>query len=288
MNTFYSILYVPLKQEAQERLSIGLFMRNNEQVFFEYSKFKLSLVKELLTKSAFDLLNLNLRNIKRTAHQDFSEKNGHQTSLCQESVLNEPSLQDAYFGYLSRYSNNLLGFTAPSQIDVNLDSKTFKVLFAKLVDERHFLETSEQVAVDVVQRTRSVLRPLIKTRVNWDFEITRKHVPQLILPSVHMDFAGKNEIIVTGQAVDFEKRSYFLENDIAKQVVLLDAMKQANEQSTSFVLGKEPNKKEHPKNHHIWKNICQEQRISFVDADEYEKVTVYMEKHDVKPLELSE
>jgi len=284
MKTFYSIIYVPLKQESKERLAVGLFMRNENELFFAYSKFKLNIVKELLSKSGYELLSLNLRNIDRTVNTALKEKNELAYSLYSKTFERQASLKESYFGYLSRYSNNLLGFSTPMEISIEANLINFKALFSKLVDEKHFLASTELGEVDVVEKTRSTLKPLIKGRVNWDFEITKTYVPNLILPSVHMDFAGKNEILVSGQAVDFGKRYYFLENDISKHIVLLDAMRQANENSTCFVLGKEPNRKEHPKNHHIWKNVVDEQRIEFVDADEYERVTDYMVKHDVKPL----
>tara|TARA_R110002074_G_scaffold197610_17_gene365077 strand:+ start:17739 stop:18599 length:861 start_codon:yes stop_codon:yes gene_type:complete len=286
VNTFYSILYVPLKQEAHERLSVGLFMRDGKHIHFAYSKFKLGVVKELLSKSAYDLLTLNLRNIDRAVTAAIKETGAESNELNLQLANGKGSLKEAYFGYLSRYSNNLLAFTSPSSIAVAATEPNFETLFAKFVDERHFLAKDVIEDIDIVQKMRTTLRPLIRERVNWDFEITRQHVPKLILPSVHMDFAGKNEIMVSGQAVDFDKKSYFLENDISKHIVLLDAMKQANKNSTSFVLGKEPNKKEHPKNHHIWKNVVAENRIEFVDADEYERITEYMELHDVKPLML--
>ena len=259
-------------------------MRNEKQFHFAYSKFKLAVVKELLSKPAYDLLTLNLRNIHRTVTTAIADTDLETNTLNLELATDKASLKESYFGYLSRYSNNLLAFTPPASISVEASSENFETLFSKFVDERHFLEKDREVEIDIVQKTRTTLRPLIKERVNWDFEITKQYVPKLILPSVHMDFVGKNEIMVSGQAVDFDKKSYFLKNDISKHIVLLDAMKQANKNSTSFVLGKEPNKKEHPKNHHIWKNVVAENRIEFVDADEYERITEYMETHDVKPL----
>jgi len=273
-----------LKQESKERLAVGLFMRDENDIFFAYSKFKLNIVKELLSKSGYDLLSLNLRNIDRTVKTALKEKSELTNSLYSDALERQGSLKESYFGYLSRYSNNLLGFSSPMEISIEANFINFKALFSKLIDEKHFLDSTINAEIDIVEKTRSTLKPLIKERVNWDFEITKKYVPNLILPSVHMDFAGKNEILVSGQAVDFEKRYYFLENDISKHIVLLDAMRQANENSTCFVLGKEPNKNEHPKNHHIWKNVVNEQRIEFVDADEYERVTEYMVEHDVKPL----
>lgn len=284
METFYSIIYVPLKQEAKERLSVGLFMRGGNEIFFAVSKLKLKVVKELLSLPAYNLLGLNLRNIERAVAEAVTEKQNSTSSLYADAFEFKSNLGEPYFGYLSRYSNNLLGFTTPVEIAIQANKQNFESLFSKLVDENHFTILEPIEVMDIVQKTRSVLRPLIKERVNWDFEITKKQVPNLILPSVHMDFAGKNEFFVSGEAVDFEKRNYFLENDISKHIVLLDAMKQANEHSTCFVLGKEPNKREHPKNHAIWKNVVNEQRIDFVDADEYERVNEYMVEHDVRPL----
>ena len=284
MNTFFSIIYVPIKQEAKERLSVGLFLRNEERVFFEYSKFKLSIVKDLISNSAFDLVYLGLRNIKRAVIEENEELYKVGNSILDFDISLNQSLKESYFGYLSRYSNNLLGFTNPENISTDANQKNYQILFSKLVDERYYNKEVLIENIDIVRLAKSTLKPLIKDRVNWDFDITRKHVPKLILPSVRMDFIGKNGIIVAGQALDFEKKNYFLENDISKHIVLLDAMKQSNGSSTSFVLGKEPAKKSHPKNHKIWKNLFEESRIEFVDTDEYERINEYMVEHDVKPL----
>ena len=288
MKTFYSIIFVPIKQESKERLAVGLFMRNEKELFFAYSKFKLHIVRELLSKSAYDLVALNLRNIDRSVVQASEDSIAARNGFFGESMDSSSYLSDSYFNYLARYSNNLLGFTSPKQIAIQNTKENFHLLFSKLVDENHFSDIRLEDEFDIVKKTRSTLRPLIEERVNWDFEITRKHVPGLIFPSVHMDFAGKNELLVSGQAVDFEKKLNFLEYDISKHIVLLDAMKQLNENSKCFVLGKEPNKREHPKNHQIWKNVKDEQRINFVDADEYDRVVEYMEVHDVRPLVLDQ
>lgn len=277
-------MYTPLKQEAEERLSLGLFMRNQNDIFFDYSKQKLKVIKELISKPAYDLLCLNLKNIERAVYEFNEDFLKTENSLHKEMDDFNSNLKKSYFNYLSKYSNNLLTFSKPKTIEIQMTKANFDLFFGKFVDDKHFEGLNSIKEIDLVRQSRSRLRPLISQRVNWDFEITRSHVPELILPSVQMDFAGRNEIMVSGQAIDFNKKSYFLENDISKHIVLLDAMRQSHKNSTSFILGKEPNKKENIKNHGIWRNVRDEKRIKFVDVNDYEEIKDYMEEHDVKPL----
>lgn len=284
MKPFYSIVYVPIRPEAKELLSVGLFMRGDKEVYFEYSKHKLNVLKELLPKQAYNLLKLTLNSIVNTVENALGEFNASQLGLLPATDIENSILQEPYINYLSRYSKNLVAFSAPQYIDIAINREVYQLFFKKLVDEFHFDHKHEEKSRDIVLYTRSVLKPRIEKRVNWDFKITKSHIPNLILPNVHVDFVGKNDIYVTGEAVNFEKREYDLEYSIARQIALIDAMRSENGGSQCFILGKEPNKTIFKNQHKLWRNVYDSKEIEFVDTDEHERVANYMELHDVKPI----
>src|SRR5690349_11034488 len=92
MKTFYSILFCPIRPVVDEQLSIALFVRSEDKVFFRYSHDKLKIIKELLPASAYNLLKSSLKNID----EYFAKRN--------EGHLSQPDL----FGNLDNQSDRFL------------------------------------------------------------------------------------------------------------------------------------------------------------------------------------
>lgn len=88
---------------------------------------------------------------------------------------------------------------------------------------------------------------------------------------------------VAGQAIDFSKKHYFLENDVTRFVALTKVIELAeNKRGQFYVLGREPENSD-VKNHQLWEQIRDSDILEFVDADETGIVEEYMESHDVRP-----
>jgi len=86
-----------------------------------------------------------------------------------------------------------------------------------------------------------------------------------------------------GQTLDFNKRKYYLENDLMSYIALSKIIdSQKNKKGHYFVVGKEPSK-EDKINHLLWKNIYKGGLLEFVDIEETDKIIEYMENHDVQP-----
>lgn len=284
MNSFYSILSVPIRPEAKELLSVGLLMRDEKQVFFHYSSHKLGVLKELLSKDAYGLVKLSIQSIKRSIFEDEEYINKIDKTLFPHQGIVANIVSESAVNYMSRYNKNLIAFSEPNFFRVKLTQELFNNLFKKLVDENEFISKSSNEEFDIVLRTREQLFPKIKSRVNTDFNITNKLFKTLVLPSIKVDFIGKNGEYVTGQTINFTKKENFLEFDVSKQFTLIDAIRAENGGSKCFILGKEPDKKEFPIQHQLWKNVFDHKVLSFVDADEFEEVAQYVENKDVKPL----
>ena len=73
MTTQYSILSVLIRPEIQEKITIGMLLMDEEKLFFDYSKRKLSIAKNLLSDNAFKSLKDALNNIQTSANKQYSK-----------------------------------------------------------------------------------------------------------------------------------------------------------------------------------------------------------------------
>ena len=104
----------------------------------------------------------------------------------------------------------------------------------------------------------------------------------LILP-VKVNFIGQNEVPVAGKTIFFNKRSYNLNNDIAVFINLIRSF-EANDvrKGKYFMIGDEPLSKGDSR-HKIWEQIRKNNYIDLVPLNEVNKITEYMNEHDVRP-----
>lgn len=279
MKTFYTILYANIRPSVDERVSIGLLLRNEQQYFFEYSTDKLDVIRGLFTAEAFGLLRNYLKNLKAYLSFPYTETVG--LSDLPMDTRKKDFLETSYVEYLSRYSNNLITFDAPKIIDIPFQQENFDRLFVKYV-----FGLPKKITRDVpsiVEKVRTQLYPQIQSFVNIDTLITPAVLPTLVTPA-KVSFVGKNEVPVAGQVADFEKRPYDLEGDINRLIVL----QQAFEWNDAFygkyyVIGDEP--PQHLTSQHtLWHQMRSNKHLSLIPSDETEQIYDYMQVHGVTPL----
>lgn len=159
---------------------------------------------------------------------------------------------------------------------------SFKRVFEKYIF-RYADEIHETSTVDVYTRVRQELFPKIKDRVNLTPTLTSEDFEYLFTP-IEIDFIGINGIPVAGQTIDFEKKHYNLENDVARFVSLTKAIElEGNLRGKYYVLGREPQNNTDKKNHLLWEHIRDSDFLDFVDIDEVGIVEEYIAKNDVRP-----
>ncbi len=131
--------------------------------------------------------------------------------------------------------------------------------------------------------------PNIEGKVNIDRTLTSLDFENLFAP-VEVNFIGVNGVPVAGQTFDFEKKHYFLENDVTRFISLTKALElEGKKDGKYFILGREP-LKGYDKNHLMWKQIRDSDFLEFVDIDEVGIIEEYIDKNHVIPFfnELSE
>jgi hypothetical protein len=277
MKTYYSIVSIATKPQFNEKFGVGLLCVTPTDVFFHFSKSKFDIVSKLLPSSARKLALANLNAIEQGV-QDSREtpnllfKGGERSMMVAES----------YISYLHRYNNNLVQFTAPETIDVEVDYTIFKALFQKYIYSNEVFDAVIKPKKRSFIAIRNNFRKAASAYANTDFNVTKEIIQDLIVP-VNVDVFGKNGAFVTGQSLDFSKNATSLQSEISSFFYLTEHTLNADKNSMSFVLGDEPSK-ENELNHRFWKNVCDASIVEFVPTDESERIISYMQEKGVAPI----
>jgi hypothetical protein len=276
MKTIYSILYVTLNSALKERIGIGLLISNGEEHIFKYSSDKLNSIKGLLDSERFNLIKTYLHSLEKDTNLG-KEVNGE----IENCFLKNDWVSESYISYLSKYSNNLIQFSEVRTIDIDFGMDNFKRLFEKYVYA--FVDEVKRVPKeDIFKRVKTQLYPKIDMKVNVDISLDSSHFENLFTP-IEIDFIGINGAPVAGQTIDFEKKHYFMENDVNRFIAFTKAIElEKKTKGKYFILGQEPENR-NDKNHSLWKQIRDTKFLEFIDLDEIDLVKDYIEKNDVKP-----
>jgi hypothetical protein len=272
MKSHYSILSAVVRPEIQEKISIGLLLVSADEIFFSFSKNKISILKSLLDPSLLKFLNETIKQIDTAV----SSENAKKKTLF-PNMEHSMQFSESYLSYMNRYSNNLINFSSPVQIDLPANDGLYNFLFKKYIDA----SGSVQKKTKTVEKVKEEFYPQIKTYYNTDKEITSAEIPKLLM-SVNVDIIGKNEIPVFGQIIDFERHVYNILQDVAVLDFLMDAYEK--NRSHSFLIGNEPDKTAFPKSHEAWNDLRKWNKSTYLPLDEIEQVKEYAVKHGVQPL----
>jgi len=276
METYFSIISTPLNTVLNEKIGVGLVMYNSKisRIKFSYNKF--SNLKGLISGNKYTFIKPYLKNIEYNLHKQSD------LQLFDEQVSNNKWINNSYLNYLHRYTNNSLIFSEPQKINIELSDVNFKMLFEKYIFEFDE-EITEGKSKNIVLEVRNKLYDKIENNVNLNVTISPSDFTELIAP-VDINFIGKNDVIVAGQTIDFDKKHYFLENDLSRYVAFTKAADyMENERGKYFIIGQEP-PKDHFQHHNTWKHVKESNLVDYVDLSETERIMEYISTHMVKPL----
>jgi hypothetical protein len=269
MKVFYSILYASIKPIANEQLSIGFFMSDSSKTFFHFSNEKINFSKKLLSASAFNMLKNYLEGLDR----EFNSKSNN----------GDDRIIPLDFNYLSNYSNNIVSFSKPTPINIELSQNSFEKLFEKFVFRYEKRIREEKGKTNAFSIVKKELYPKIENHVNLDKTLTQLDVPSLIIPKVKVNFIGRNERPVAGDAINFEAGTNALTNQISHFISLIKAFELEKKTGKYFVIGNEPSKIEFPEQHSTWEHFMDSKIVEFVPLNEMDKISEYMDIHNVQP-----
>lgn len=278
MKTYYSIVSIATKPQFNEKFGVGLLCVTPTDVFFHFSKSKFDIVSKLLSLNARKLALANLNAIEQGVQNSLETPN-----LLFKGGERSRMVEASYLSYLHRYNNNLVQFSAPETIDLEIDYTVFKALFKKYIYGEEIFESIIKPKTNSFTRIRNQFRKAASAYANINFNVTQQVIKDLIVP-VNVDVFGKNGVFVTGQSLDFTKQASSLQSDISSYLYLTEHTLKADKNSKSFVLGDEPSKKE-TLNHDLWKSVRSANIVVFVPFDESERIIEYMKENGVAPIQ---
>lgn len=273
MKSYYSILTVPIRPSSQEQLNIGLLLFDERNLLFKFSAKKLEFIKKLLPENSFNLLKAYVFGL------------ADKLSSKDDDSMKDQFKKTEFVNYLSNYNNNLITFSRPTSIELEVTDQNFRSLFEKLIFlfEMDLSHETPKESITLKEKLKLSLYPRIKERVNLNQMITTREVPTLLVPSVKVNFIGHNERPVAGQGVDFESNTNSISNNISKLISLIKAFDMEDKKGQYYIVGKEPDKKIFQEQHSNWQHIRHSGLIEFIDLDEMDKIAAYVEEHNVKP-----
>jgi hypothetical protein len=267
-------MYLPLNTIFDEKISIGLIMSSDEGVLVRTSLKKLAIIKSILSPKRYSFL----KNYLKSANSDL-EKNPNKLNFSDINSLKWTT--ENYINYLSTYSSNQVKFSEPIKIEMVLSKENFSLLYNKYVFE--FEEDDFKDNGNYISTIKSNLYVKIESNVNIEAIVRPIDFSELLAP-VEVDFIGKNGRIVAGQTLDFDKKAYYLESDLARFVSLTKAADiKEHKEGKYFVVGNEPDKRLNPKNHKTWEHIRDSKFLTYVNPDETEQISEYMKQNEVVP-----
>lgn len=285
MVTQYSIVSVLIRPEIQEKISIGLLLFNENEVYFSLSKNKVHACKALISPASYKILKEVAENIESTIDKNKLTHSDLKDDKIYIGCVADNVFSPSYISYLSKYSNNVISYTSPKEIYLEINVDNFTTLFKKYVDEIN--ETKEFVTrIKPIEYIKLQFGDKIKEYYDFNKEITHERVQNLITP-VRVDFAGRNEIDVYVQTVDMEGSYVSVANSINAFVQLKTTYNKNNTQMQDFIIAKEPAKEQYPKQHDMWNQLRTSKILNYLDLSESEQIITYAEEHNVIPISKS-
>ena len=282
MSSFYSIVYLNIRPSLGERVSIALLLRDEQNLIFHQAPEKLEALKSILPGEAYSLARTLIKNLDNLL-SDTAIDNRRSAFLVDMGSTKQAFTEKSYLSYLATYGNNLLTFSEPKNIDIPTTEDTFTRLFQKYVHTGWESTQRQPKRKSITKHVREVLYPKVKDRVNLDALITTEMVPGLVAPT-KVNLAGRNEVNMIGQIVDFEKkRPDSLANDINRVLALVRALEEKDQEGKYFIIGREPSKSL-SEQHSIWENVLDLPTFDFVSDNEVDRIDEYVEEHNVQPL----
>lgn len=273
MTSHFSILSIVTRPEIGEHIAVGLLLTAEGSVYFKESKRKLNIAKGLLEDPVYRYAQDCLRDLRQDVAQLQALKGAE--SLFKEQVFAHGRYSVGYLEYMNRYSNNVLAFTAPKQIEIAADEALADRLFHKYIDNKVAAPNEKRP----LEQLSKEFYPRMRSHFNVEQKLTTAELPKLIVP-VTPDLIGHNDRPVFAQKIDLERRMDFIQSDLG----LVSMISGVLDHPHGFIISAEPKKSNYPEQHDAWVRLRQDKMTEYVDISEVERISEYAEKHNVQPL----
>jgi hypothetical protein len=134
MKTFYSIVYALITPETGEKIALGILLSDGENSLFRYSKLKLAIVHSMVSAEQGKFISDYLHSLNKLSNPNniFKADLGLEFADLGKSLISE-----SYIAYLSVYNQNILTYSKPVLIEMEVTTEATDILFRKLINEKN-------------------------------------------------------------------------------------------------------------------------------------------------------
>ena len=211
MNAFYSILSINITPETGEKIAVGLLLSNGKESLFRHSGQKVKILSSLLPQDQISFINKYLKSINKVITEIGKKEN---ELLAFEGLEINHFVNEYYLDYLSNYNQNVITFSKPNRIDVQVEKSVFEKLYKNLITS--YLTEKEPQKKHNISLIRDRFIPTVTEYFSIDKELSPNDYDDLKFP-VQIDLFGKNEKPVIAKFLDLERNISFVKS-VAKLV----------------------------------------------------------------------
>jgi hypothetical protein len=279
MKTFYSLIRVSPNPSAGDMFTIGIVVADQSGVFVKVSENKLKTVHSLLSEN-LTLVEFVIKQIKLKEAESNSLIKENNSILFENNHLFNPE----YFGYLSRYSNNIIQFTPPVSLFDKVSPESVDKLFCLFVDAEVQIESKIDNRQEIVfaEKIERKLVSRVKNRVHTNIFFDDKIISSLYF-RLQMDCIGLNGVFTGAKSIYFNKSIPTIDTQISHYFTLIAELeKNYNKEANNkfFLIADEPH--QNTKEHLLWEKVKSLKKIKLITSDDTDEVAENIEDSNAK------
>lgn len=272
--TYYSIIYLRPRPYVSEQFSIGIVLMNSNNILFRFSSNKIKQLKGILAKNQIETINIFLKNFQYEVNSITAQIATYNSQILPINLNIEGKINYDFLTKLSITYNNLIGFSEPIYIDLEINDGNFIKLFSKMI-------YSEDIRVlpkdnDFIT-TRKDFKKSISNKVNLDVKGNILAKELSLKPyevPINLDALGMNGVSFTTQFIDFNADQ--LNNKILSYLTLI---KQSSlNKGINFIVYNETTIKINQK---IIRDLYNENFIKMKHINEIHDIKEYIDNNNV-------
>lgn len=272
--TYYSIIYLRPRPYVSEQFSIGMVLMNSNNILFRFSSNKIKQLKGILAKNQIETINIFLKNFQHEVNSITAQIATYNSQILPINLNIEGKINYDFLTKLSITYNNLIGFSEPIYIDLEINDVNFIKLFSKMI-------YSEDIRVlpkdnDFIT-TRKDFKKSISNKVNLDVKGNILAKELSLKPyevPINLDALGMNGVSFTTQFIDFNADQ--LNNKILSYLTLI---KQSSlNKGINFIVYNETTIKINQK---IIRDLYNENFIKMKHINEIHDIKEYIDNNNV-------
>lgn len=211
MKSYYSLIRYFNNSLSKENIVIGLIAISNTNVFYRFSESKMKLISKF-SDNRDDLLNYNVKKLKEYLGVNVNDK-----LFISENAYN---LKE-YIDRLSIYSNGLIQFDKPVELNMNVNEVFFNKFYDKYIGEFKSNARNKKVDQVFVQRVENKFRKPLEDIIDVDYRIEKKIIPSLFF-DYKLNGIGVNGSIYSVKCIDINSNRTL--DNIQKDISELESL----------------------------------------------------------------